>query len=56
MENVDMQSKPRSGCLQGESPCRETKSSIKFGAAPHIFLKLGELSHKMELWLCAFQR
>lgn len=56
MGSVDTQSKPRSGCLQGERPCRETRSSIRFGAGPHIFLKLGEFSHKMELWPCAFQR
>lgn len=42
--------------LAGERPCRETRSSIRFGAAPHIFLKLGEFGHKMELWPCAFQR
>lgn len=46
----------RSGYLQGQKPCRETRSSIRFGETTHIFLKLGLFSHKMELWLCAFQR
>lgn len=55
VESVDTQSKPRPGCLQGRKPCRETRSSIRFGEPTHIFLKLGVFSHKMELWLCAFQ-
>lgn len=56
VENVDVWSKPRSGCLQGQRSCSETRSSITSGEMTHILLKLGVLSHKMELWLCAFQR
>lgn len=56
MEDGDMQSKPRLGCLQGKTPCQETRSFMGFGAALHVFPKLGEFSHKMELWPHAFQR
>lgn len=45
-----------SGCLQGQRPCRETRFPIKFGETTRIFLKPRLFSHKMELWLCAFQR
>lgn len=41
---------------RGKMPCPETRSSMGFGAAPHVFPKLGEFSHKMELWPCDFQR
>lgn len=45
---------------QGQGACRSKGLAEKLDPlsdlGTYIFLKLGVLSHKMELWLCAFQR
>lgn len=47
----DSKSKPRSGCLQGNTPCWETMSSIGFGAAPHLFFPSWE--SLVTRWSCS---